>query len=224
MNLALLSFYTPEFQPLADVTLPDKEEYCKRFGYTHIVSHFPYGNPANYYAFQRLQCARDLLFKSDKYDFDAIWVLNIHASIMNLTKNVADFIDNEHDFFITKDCNGINGGSFIVKDTHWAKNWLDFLLSKEDIHKNHCWYEQKLIIDNWERPEFKDKIKILPQNTINSYMHELYDISTDREGQLQKGDLVLHIPGKPLRTDGKSLCQARIDVFNSDFVKNNVIR
>jgi hypothetical protein len=215
MSISLLSFYTPEYQPLANVTLPNKQEYCDKLEYLHLVKTTPYGNKDNYYAFQRIQYLRDLLFASEN-DLEAVLVLNIHTMVMNFNTKIESFLDNEHDFYICKDVNGINAGTFLIKKSDWSKKWLDFILSKESVHKNHCWFEQKLIQDNWELPEFKDKVKILPHPSINSYFYNIYNWPETTPGHFNKGDFILHLPGLGM--------EQRINIFKSDAVKDKIIK
>ncbi len=214
-NISILSFYTPDYQDLANITLLNKDDYCVKNEYEHIKATTPFGNPDNYYAFQRIAYLRDLLFNKTN-NTDYVWVLNIHTMIMNFNTRVEQFLDEQHDFYISKDVNNINAGSFIIKKTDWSKKWLDFILSKESSHKNHCWFEQKIMIDNWQNQEFKDKIKILEHPSINSYFYDLYNHTPSTPGNFNKGDFVLHLPGLNK--------QQRIDIFTSDRVMKNIIK
>jgi len=54
MKIVLLTFYTRDFQPLADIVLQNKEEYCRIAGYEHVVKVGPYADPNCYYAIDRL--------------------------------------------------------------------------------------------------------------------------------------------------------------------------
>ncbi len=208
MHLVLLSYYTKEFQALADVTLPGKQEYCDRWGYKHVV-HVP-EKLIHYYAVDRIKFLRDLLFETEN-NFDFAWVLNGHAMIMNHTIDVAQFTDNEHDFFITRDVNALNAGSFLIRKSEWGKKWLD-MIYKEAPYVGHGWYENKTIIDHENDPLFKDKIKVLPHPSINSYSYDYYNWPDTTPGHFRKGDFVLHVPGKSTKHNG-SLLETRIQIF-----------
>lgn len=221
-NIALLTFYTPDYQDLADITTPHRESYCKRHGYLHFVRTFPYKNKEHYYAFDRLTYIRDLLV--ERRDIDIIFCINVQSSIMNHSKKIEEFIDNEHDFFITKD-NGerlINAGSFIVKNTNNAILWLNHLLSFEDIHNKLDQKEQEIIEREHNNPKFSSFIKILPQNTINSYNYIYYNIPDTISGHFKRGDFILSLPGRPVNSNG-NLINVRMDILNSEYVKNNMI-
>jgi hypothetical protein len=207
MNISLLSFYSPAWQPLADIILPNRQKYCEKHDYNCKIRIGPYANPNWYYAIDRLVFLYDQLLAGDS---DVIWILNIHAMIMNASIKIESFLDDEHDFFICKDIHGINAGSFICKNTEWTRSWLKMII-KEALIINHCWHEQKVMQDNENDPH----IKILPHPSINSYYYDLYNCPTTNDGQFHKGDFVLHLPGTSL--------DERIKIFTSERVKNDTI-
>lgn len=224
MKIGILSFYTDEYQRIADIQLPLRDSYCKKQEYEHLIYKGVYKNKNWYYAFSRLSYILDLFI--ERPDLEAIFCLNLQSSIMNHNIRIERFVDKEHDFFITKD-NGeklINAGSFIIKNTEVGRNWLKHILSFEAIHQNHCQQEQNIIANEIEHPDFKDKIKILPQNTINSYWYPFYNWSESTSGNFVFGQFILSIPGKAIQYDNSvSLLDSRIDILNSSFVKDNMI-
>lgn len=226
-NIALLSFFTPDFQPLHDVTGPNKDLYCARRGYRHIVKHTPYGgDPSEYYAFQRLRYIYDLLFENleEGKGIEIILCINTHAQIMNHNTAIESFLDDHHDFYIHKDINGLNAGVFIVRKSEWSKKWIEFILLLKDTHQNHCWKEQKLMQDNWERPEFKDKIKVPEHPGFNSYRYDWYWCPETTAGHFKRGDFVLHVPGRSVLANQRdSLMESRIKIFSSPEVLESII-
>ena len=215
MNLTILTSYYVNYQPLADLVLPNREEYCRRHGYGHYIQIGPYDGLNWHQGTARIKQIYDMLFKSPN-EIDSIWCLDIDAIIMNLTKKVEDFLDDDHDFFIAKDVHGVNGGSFIVRKSEWAKEWLYFLWT-EALIINHCWHENRVMHLHAEtNPRFKDKIKVLPHPSINSYFYDIYNRPTTTPGHFNKGDFVLHLPG--LNID------KRLEVFRSSEVQNAIVR
>ena len=198
MKIALLTFYTPEYQKLADLVIPNRDAYCKKHGYEHIVMVGPYNiSKNNYYAFDRIEYVRDAL--TTYKDIDAIWVLNVHAMIMNFNTKIEDFIDDKHSFFIAKNHAGLNAGSYIVRNTEDGKKYLDYILAHEAVHKNHEWYEQKIMMNNEHNPAFKDIVKILPQPSINGHKYSYWGMPDTTLGNWKKGDFVLHMPGTDIK-------------------------
>lgn len=215
MKLALLSYYTrdhEDYLKVADINVPAREAYCKRHGYDHVVHCGPYHDPSLYYAVARIYKVYDMLFR-DPNPPDFVWVLNVQAVITNQGIPVHQYTDDEHDFWITKDCHVINAGSFIVRRSEWSRRWLQAV--GEQGHRSGApWFENRAIIDMWERPEWKPYIKVLPQNTINSYRMGLYPPwNSSTPGDWRAGDLVLSLPGLNL--------SQRLDIIKS--VQSSII-
>lgn len=212
MKIALLTFYTSEYQSLADITIPNRDEWCKAHGYEHIVKVGPYkGLP--YYAYDRLAYVRDLLDRENAPDI--IWVLNVQGVITNMTRRLEPVLDDEHDFWVNKDCHGLNLGSFIVRNTNWSRSWLDFLISMEPRYRNEPWKEQKCIMDWWQHEQWTWKIHLLPQRAINSYQYWRYNPwPPETPGNWRKGDLALSLPGLNLEQRLEAVKQ----ILESDMV------
>ena len=217
MNLTLLTHYIPtpkeDYQLIADLTIPGKEAYCARFGYRHLIHGGPYFDEKLYWAIQRLHLVYDYMFQGVN-DVDAVWVLNPASIITNYSKSVTDFVDNEHDFFVTKDCNDINMGSFIVRKSDWTKRYLRYLIDHTKTH-SHCWFEQFSVINTYQSSPWKEKIKILDHPSINSYQYFRYKKPPETAGNWKKGHLVLALPGLSF--------SERINIIGDFISKDNVI-
>ncbi len=219
MKIALLTHYVPtskdDYSQLAALTVPNRDEWCSRHGYQHIVQRGPYKDAAMYYAFDRLVLLRELLDKPDAPDF--VWVLNVQAVITNLTRQLEDFLDGEHSFWVTKDCHGINLGSFIARNTDWTKRWLDFIIAHEPAYRAADWKEQKVVQDWWMHEDWTWKIHLLPQRAINSYLYQLYPPwPPETPGNWRPGDLALNLPGTTL--------QQRLDIVRQVLQSDMIVR
>lgn len=225
MNTALLSFYTSDYQPLVDVTGPVKDAYCARWGYAHIVKLAPYGDASRYYAFQRLHYLRDLLFGDlpEGRGIETVLVMNSHAQVMNHSIPVEALLNDSHDFYIAADVNGLNAGVFVVRKSEWLKTWLDFLLALEAVHHDHCWKEQKLMQDNWQRAEFKPRIQLVDQRRLGAYLWKFYAWADTSPGQWQPGDWIIHVPGRSvLANPAHSLMESRVAIFSSPEIMDKI--
>ena len=215
MKIALLTFYTKEYQKLADIILPNKEEYCKKRGYEHIVKIGPFTNRGLYYAIDRLLYLHDLLFVQN-HDVDAVWVLNVQSLITNYNKKIEDLITEpliiqkdlqpgqtvvtkEYDFFFSRDVGGCNAGSFIVRKTDWSRSWIQ-LITTLAPNIGHVHHEQWVMELYHKQPQWINLIKILPQNLLNSYLYTYYapNWNENTPGHWQSGDLALSFPGMDL--------------------------
>lgn len=212
MKLTLLTHYFANYQSLANIVLPNRQDYCVKHGYNSYVHCGDYYDSSWHSGIQRLKILGDYLFSSN---VDFIWCLDIDAIIMNMTKPVTDYLDDNHDFFICRDCNGLNAGSFIIRKSEWSRNWLNFLIEKA-LTINHYWYENRVIHLYEKDPMFVDKIKDLPHPSINSYLYDIYQTyPMNVPGNYQTGDFVIHLPGKTL--------QERLDIFRSPRIQENII-
>jgi mannan polymerase II complex MNN10 subunit len=213
MNLGLLTHYLPnpseDYSELAAITIPQREEYCRRHGYTHFVHKGPYHNVSYYYAVQRLFLLNDLMVANPH--IDVWWVLNVQALLTNLTKPVEDAVPDVHDrlldeedkhFWISHDCHGLNAGSFLVRNSEWGRTWIQ-LVADQTVNRNgpaDPWHEQRTMMNLENHVFFRDRIQIVLQNTINSYLYKLYPPWNDSTpGNWASGDLVLSLPGLDLK-------------------------
>lgn len=214
MTLTLLTFYSPAWQGIADLTIPNRDAYCARHGYSHEIKVGPYSPDTSlYYAFDRLVYLRDLLFGAPGDPLrrapvsplpvpDLVWVLNLQSVITNLSKRLDGLLTGlgqGSQFWCTPDRNvAINMGSFVVMRTPWARQWLDHLISLEPQYRTDCWAENRAVLDTWERPEWKPHICRLDQRALNGYPYAQlwphHDWGTSA-GQWHPGDLVLSFPG-----------------------------
>jgi hypothetical protein len=226
-QIALLSFYTKDFQPLHNITGQNKDDYCAKWGYHHLVKVAPYGNPDNYYAFQRIQYLYDLLFNNlpEGREIEAVLVMNTHSLVTNYNIQIQSFLDDDHDFYLAKDVSGLQMGLYLVKKTEWLKRWLEYILSFESVHQNKFQKEQTVIQEIWQAPEWFTRIKIVDQEQLGAYVWKHYGWAENSPGAWKPGSFTLHVPGKStIVGTNKSLFESRIEIFSSDEMKNRVLK
>jgi hypothetical protein len=200
LTIGVLTSYYANYKSLADLVIPNLQGYCRKNDYVFYNYMLPEGGL--HFSFKRMKMLRELL----NYGANIILCTDIDILITNYNIKIESFLDDKHDFYITKDVNGINAGNFIIKNTEWSKSFLDFILSKTDSFEN----DQCVIEAIHNDPEWKDKIKILSHPSVNSYPYDLYAPSwgvigdrkierpTHKEGDWQPGDFIIHLPGQPL--------------------------
>jgi hypothetical protein len=193
-KIALLTIYTDEFQPLANIVLPNMMDYCSKHNYT-LYAFNVNSIESGYKKIEKILSVIE--------EVDAMLCLDLDTFITNHNITVGSFLDDEHDFYICKDVNGINAGSFIVKNTAWARKFLRLIHDHRVVYENEQNAIEYLIIK-------EDKVKILPHPSINSYIYELYKpgwgVIGDRiiskpsheEGDWRNSDFILHLPGMTL--------------------------
>lgn len=205
-RVLVLVLYAKNFQPLADVTLPNIKEYCKIHGY--FCYSMVFDEYTSDFGFHKISMMQKIF---DRGQADIIWSLDLDCLITNMNVKVESFVDPDYDMFITKDINGLNAGSFIVKNTENSRGLLKEIMIMQGSEDN----EQNAIERIYSTPaEWRDdKIKVLPHPSINSYLYSYYgphygkieysetDIlrqPTHEEGEWQSGDFMVHVPALPL--------------------------
>ena len=144
---------SPSWQELGDIVLPNMIRYCKKHLYMFEVRVIP---PK--FEFEKIKMIIDLL----KGGTDTIFCLDLDTLITNHTIRVENFLDPEHDFYLTQDINTWNTGSIIIKNTEWALGWMKAILSTEGTIEN----EQTAIMAC--SPDSMPTVKVLPHPSINS--------------------------------------------------------
>jgi hypothetical protein len=188
MKVCCCTYYSPSHKALADISLPNLSEYCARHGYYMWVE-----NIEN----DKWEYKKHEMFTELFEGFDLIWYRDIDSVITDLGKPITGFIDNENDFFITKDFNELNGGSVIIKNTETG---IGRFVNRCILDlKNKFQNEQNAI--NWlmGTPEFNQWVKVLPHPSINSYDYSLYPeckeyVGREDLGDWKEGNFVLHVP------------------------------
>ncbi len=193
MNAAIYVYYTPSWQPLADIVLPIVKDYCMKHGYRRALMPSFENND---WAARKMLYLEMLLVN---YDF--IWVLDLDTLITNPSIPFTDFTDDEHDIFITRDINGINAGSWIVRNTKASRNFVSKIVDNfNEPHEQILMNKYLHLVD----------VKFLPHPSINSYDYNQYNgfglsVPAHDQGQWEPGDLLLHLPGLSL--------EQRIEIF-----------
>lgn len=198
MRIVVSMVFTSDWYDIADITVTNTEHYCRKHGYGIIPEIMD--NPYN--GFQKIKSIQTLF----EVGADVIWSLDCDTLITNHTISVDNFLKENKYFYITKDFNDINAGSFIIKKSKWSNSFLEYLLRQEGGDKMYC--EQDAIVKFIKEFGY-DNICILSHPSINSYKYELYPeipLQTHQQGNWEQGDFILHLPGVIL--------EKRIEIMN----------
>lgn len=212
-RICLASIHTPDMDSLAEITWnQNKELYCKSKGYDFRLKR----QLEPYSGFDKILFL-DTIVNENKHD----WILwcDCDTLITNFEKNIEDLIDENYHFFLTTDCNGINGGVFLFRTSPEGLSYFYHIKNKMyELASSNKWRfgeEQNAMIQTHNHPDFKNVIKILPQRSMNSYPYVVYGHPDGRidqigtNGNWQDGDFIIHIPGF-----GPDLFDKRMAHFN----------
>jgi hypothetical protein len=199
MTYAIVSIHTPNFKELSDVTWPNKVEYANRHSYKSQAK--TDGFLLEHASGEKIPFIREYLKANP--DVEWVWWLDTDTLITNYTKKIEEFLDNDYHFIITTDNNGINAGSFFVRNSPESLAYLDYMLEQYPTFKEqHGFFaEQECMVATYKMPEWQPLIKIIPQKLINAYdvwPNTWIDFSTF--ASWEPGDFVVHWPGSTMET------------------------
>jgi hypothetical protein len=193
-KFAIASIFNDSHQALAAYTWENKKEYAAHHGYLTLAKTDNFSQEQVH--FDKFLHILDIM--NTQPGIDWIWYIDNDAMITNFDVKLSDLVDDQAHVIMGVDIASLNTGSFLVKNSHQARSWLEFLLSKKKEYRNDKkWFEQQAVIDFY--PKFQHLFKVVPQKTLNSYDYTIYNVdSTDllgHSGQWSKGDFVIHWPG-----------------------------
>jgi len=199
-KMAIVSIFNERHRDLAELTwYNNKVKYANKHGYTAVAKTDNF-SPEQVH-FDKFVHILDVMQQHP--DTDWVWWLDNDAMITNFDIRVEDLVDNDYHVIMPTDIAALNTGSFLVRNSAQGREWLGYLLSKKAEYKNDKkWFEQQAVIDFY--PKFQELFKIIPQQWLNSYDYNMYNILgvdlLGQDGQWYPGDFVIHWPGLPNET------------------------
>jgi hypothetical protein len=147
-KIIVLSMHNDKFSELADITLPNKIEYCNRWGYSIYNDDFgtiiSKDNKVGYRTYDE-NLKLNILKKTiecQKYEW-MMWI-DCDAFVTNHTISIESLIDDDYDFIIGEDWNGINAGVFLLRCNESTKrfiqNCIDYIPTEYDKTQTPFWW------------------------------------------------------------------------------------
>ena len=192
--LSILSLCTPNYQVLANATWPNKVQYAwlNKYGYLCKNNNFTMKHASG----EKLPFIRDYLNSNPSVEW--VWWLDIDTIITNFHVRIEDRIDNTYHFIISKDLNGINAGSFFIRNSPEGRNFLDWMIEVYPLFEKETGFfaEQTVMESAMHIEKWKKITKIVPQKSINSYHSHLNSwTQLGPDAIWERGDFVVHFPG-----------------------------
>ena len=215
MRIALYTLFFENYKPLADVVLPNWQDYADRHGY---AIHYHCGKPEDFgsrpIGFQKMQYVYDELFLKDN-PYDVVWVLDLDILVTNFNTRVEDFLDHTHDYFVTTGVHGLCNGSFFLKKSDVSRRIIEYMLENKHGYDN----EQNMLKCHLDDPLLRGHIRLFPYYAFSSLLFELYPERahlTCFEKPWRCGDFVLHLAAVPL--------EKRLAIFQSQIIRDSIIK
>jgi hypothetical protein len=160
----------------------------------------------------------------DKYP-NAQWIFNTDCDVMitnmetKLEDIVRDHADESTHILIPADCNGINCGNMLIRNSPIGRAFLDTIIAGMPLYRHWYMYENQLIQDLFVGTHLEETGmisdgtfwgrvgKVIPQRVFNSYDYTKLPRLKDRknyndilgtDGQWQRGDFLIQWPSTDL--------------------------
>lgn len=179
LKIAVATHYAPNFKSVGEICDANREEYCNIHGYSYERK---FGE-LTHYCYDKYDFVYKLLVE-DKYDY--VWWTDADGLITNFSNRIEDYVKDKKDFIISEDVNGINDGSFIVRNTDESIKFLKEILDNKEKYSKFAMQAQVFLNNNLESNS--DLIELVIQRDINSYFYQLYNLPMIKSGQWQYGD------------------------------------
>jgi hypothetical protein len=215
------------YKYLASITFKNKQKYCEKHNYPLLLKTdnwkpIPMGFEKAYLIKEALQ----------QYP-ECKWVFfsECDTFITNMNIKLEDIIENEQNHAVlTTDGNGINSGSFFIRNSPEGINYLNEIIN--NIGKfNH---EQDFFQHCYNSNNYKNIISVYPQRMFNSYIYNCrqytsmphcytknFNLGLDyfgNNGSWEKGDFMFHLPGMSL--DDRIII---LDKYNMENNKKSIV-
>jgi hypothetical protein len=233
--IAVVSVNDEKYEPLAEWTLhKNKKVYCEKHGYLleHISdggaaiagkpvmlppapeTHIPIG-------WGKIFAMKDVFRRHPNVE----WIFSTDCDVMitNMNIKLEDIIkehanENTH-VMIPADCNGINCGNMLVRNSPIGKAFLNTIIAGMPLYRNWYMVENQLIQDLCVGSHLRESgvtpggtlwagvCKLLPQRVINSYDYSNLPLLKNRpeykdilgtDGQWKEGDFLIQWPATDL--------------------------
>ena len=195
---------------LAALTTSNHQEYCDKRGYEYL--HFDetydwdltWGMP-----WQKIFLFDSLLNDKQYEDTDWFFWMDTDALFMNYNITLESLVDDWSFFSVCRDCNGINVGTFFLKNSDEGREFVKDLLEegplknaiyegqgKGDNGAPHWWnFSEQGSIDRMGRSKkHRHGFSVRPNQDFNTYVHDcIHGILPCHK--YEKGDFLIHLPG-----------------------------
>lgn len=201
MNVLYISAFNSGYKHLSDLTFPTVESFCSKNGFSAIRFEIPdhFDRPSSWFKIKKLIDLINDDSGSSQFDYFA-WI-DCDAAILNAEFDVSIFLQNGFDFFIAKDFNNFNCGSFFIRNCNESLVLLQEIYNRTE-YLNHIWWEQAAFIDLYESNfrNLQSRTKIVDQSILNSYDYNFYGRDLNFSGSVSKESFIFHCPSLPLKT------------------------
>lgn len=197
MKIGVFTNYDEVFKPVADITVPRMESYCKKHGYTFCA------DTQKLTPF-RVVWEKFRVLKEVVPHYDWSLYLDTDVLITNPEIKLEKHLDDSSEVIVAMDMNGLNCGAMFFKRTPGVIKLIEDTLRKATYPEITS--EQHGFIETLADAALSVKYRLAPQRHFNSYPYELYNLPATTIGNWEPGDFAMHLPGMTVAQ--------RVEIFN----------
>lgn len=184
MKIAIVTYCDQAYKEIGDISIPNKKAYAQKHSYDFRLETNPL-DPNKPMVWNKLLI---LMHMIEMKQWDWIFWNDSDALIANYNIKLEEIIAeaSAHDLIITKDKNGINAGSFLIRCCDWSMRFLQEADSRTEFFA-HQWKDQESMRNVLFNANHESHVYYIDKRKINSYVNEDLDY--------EPGDFVVHFPG-----------------------------
>ena len=207
---AVVQVHTEHHAPLAAITVDNKKEYCQRHGYKYIeissqndldmskgsVPCVSMNSHSIAVGWSKIKVMEKLL--KEHQDVEWFFWIDTDALFVDFTQKLEDKVDDGSFFIVGRDCNGINVGTFFIKNCKKSLKFLQEVWETGPVTGK--WWtetEQGQIDLHGLKKDYRVGFSVVSNKEFNSYLHDcdpgVMPCHKYEEGQ---GHFVVHLPGQ----------------------------
>lgn len=205
---SIIHVYTEEIKDIGELTSPNKKAYANKHNYDFIevnsktdldlsktVLDSRFMNPFNIaIGWSKIKLLKDILINNPQIDW-FFWI-DADAVIMNFNIKLETLVSNKAFFIVGRDCNGINVGTFFIKNCERSIKFLDDIWNNGPEPGNWWTETEQGQIDLFgQKEEYFDGFWVVANNQFNSYLHDCSPGPLPCH-KYSGNDFIIHLPGQ----------------------------
>ena len=193
-KIAIVSLYDENYKHIGQYSDWNKFSYARKHKYDLYLYHNTLDDT------RPTPWSKIIALQNHLQDYEWIMWSDADSLIMNPDIPLENFIDTNYDIIIAQTAaDGINTGSFLVKNSAWSYQFLKQVYRQEQFRNNSLW-ENKAFIYLYEKDtSIRDHVKIVPMRTFNSLSPALEAHFPDvyKQDVYKESDFIIHFAGIP---------------------------
>jgi hypothetical protein len=225
--IVFTTLHTANYERLAAITYNNKLYYCKKHKYPLLLKNNNWRNIE--IGFEKAFLILDAFNQYPSCEW--VFFSECDTFITNMDIKLETIIQNESKHFvITTDSNGINAGSFFVRNSAEGKLFLKTLIDNISSFGNEQHYFQ--VVHDANYYNLSNLISLYPQRSFNSYEYStmikrnigLRNLDLDcfeNNGNWEYGDFMIHWPSFSLEDRillGEKYSLSIVDTDKEDYI------